>query len=48
MIHKIDTLWFLALQKFNRWTIRKGQAHCLRQKERRFQRLMKSQNPNLN
>ena len=48
MIHQIDKLWFKALGKVHRWTIRQGQAHCRRQKLRRFKRLMKSQNPQNN
>jgi hypothetical protein len=36
----MDRLWFKALGKVHRWTIRQGQAHCLRQKQRRFKRLM--------
>ena len=48
MIHQIDKLWFKALGKVHRWTIRQGRAHCLRQKQRRFKRLMKAQNPHLN
>ena len=48
MIHKIDKLWFSALGKVHRWTIRKGQAHCRRETQRRFQRLMKAQKSHLN
>ena len=48
ILRKLDRLWFRALGKVHRWTIRQGQAHCRRQKQRRFQRLMKSQNPHLN
>ena len=48
MIHQIDRIWFKVIGKVHRWTIRQGQAHCLRQKQRRFKRLMKAQNPHLN
>ena len=48
MIHQIDKLWFKALGQVHRWTIRQGRAHCLRQKQRRFKRLMQAQNPQNN
>ena len=48
MIHQIDRMWFKALGKVHRWTIRQAQAHCRRQKLRRFHRLMKAQKPHLN
>lgn len=48
MIRALDKHWFRMLGKVHRWTIRKGQAHCLREKQRRFRRLMANQNPHLN
>jgi len=48
MIHKIDTLWFRALGKVHRWTIRQGQAHCRREKLRRFKRHLAFQKTHLN
>ena len=48
MIHKIDTMWAKAIGKVQRWTIRQAQAHCQRQKQRRFERFMKAQNPERN
>jgi hypothetical protein len=48
MIHQIDKMWFKAIGKVHRWTIRQGLAHCRRRKLRRFNRLMKAQNPHLN
>jgi len=48
MIRKLDTLWFRVLGVVHRWTIRQADAHCRREKERRFQRLMQRQNHHLN
>ena len=48
MIHTLDKLWFKALGKVYHWTNRQGRAYCLRQKQRRFRRLMEAQNPHLN
>jgi hypothetical protein len=48
MIHKLDKLWFRTLGKVHRWTLRKGKAHCQREKLRRFRRLMENQNCHLN
>ena len=48
MIRKLDKLWFRVLGVVHRWTIRQADAHCRREKERRFQRLMQWQNHHLN
>jgi len=48
MIRKLDKLWFRLLGMAHRWTLRRGRAHCHRQKMRRFRRLMARQNPALN
>jgi hypothetical protein len=48
MIRKIDKLWFRFLGVVHRWTIRCATAHCQREKQRRFRRLMAWQNNHLN
>jgi hypothetical protein len=48
MILKLDRLWFRLLGMAHRWTLRRGRAHCHRDKMRRFRRLMARQNPALN
>jgi len=48
MIRKLDKLWFRLLGVIHRWTIRCAQAHCRREKHRRFLRLMAWQNNLLN
>ena len=48
MIRKLDKSWFRLLGVIHRWTIRCAQAHCRREKERRFRRLMEWQNQHLN
>jgi hypothetical protein len=40
MIGKIDKLWFRFLQATHRWLVRRAEAHCHREKQRRFRRLM--------
>ncbi len=40
MKRKIDRIWFRLLGVIHRWTIRCAQAHCRREKQRRFRRLM--------
>ena len=40
MIRKLDKSWFRVLGVVHRWTIRQAEAHCQREKQRRFQRLM--------
>jgi hypothetical protein len=48
MIRKLDKWWFRLLGVAHRWTLRRGQAHCRREKLRRFRRLMARQNKHLN
>ena len=48
MIRKLDKLWFRMLGVIHRWTIRQAGAHCQREKQRRFQRLMASSRNFLN
>jgi hypothetical protein len=48
MIRSIDKRWFRLLGKVHRWTLRKGKAHCQREKMRRFRHFLNSQNPRLN
>ena len=38
MIRKLDKLWFRLLGGVHRWTLRRGAAHCRREKWRRFKR----------
>ena len=42
MIRKLDQLWFRLLCATHRWLVRRGQAHCRREKQRRFYRLLAS------
>jgi hypothetical protein len=42
MLRKFDRFWFHVLGVVHRWTIRQAGAHCRREKERRFRRLMAS------
>ena len=44
MIRTLDKLWFRLLQAIYRWMVRRAEAHCRREKERRFRRLMSAQN----
>ena len=48
MIRKLDKLWFRLLGTTHRWVLRCGQAHCSREKHRRFLRLMAWQKNYLN
>ena len=48
MFRKIDKVWFHVLQIFHRWTIRQACAHCQREKQRRFRRLLAWQKSALN
>jgi hypothetical protein len=48
MIRKLDKFWFHLLQEIHRWTIRQAEAHCRREKERRFRRLLASSGSVLN
>jgi len=48
MIRQLDKLWFRLLGVLYRWALRRGQAHCLREKVRRFRRLMEWQKDHLN
>jgi len=40
MIRKLDKFWFRVLGFIHCWTIRQAEAHCCREKYRRFQLLM--------
>jgi hypothetical protein len=44
IIRACDKYWFRVLGALHRWTIRQACAHCQREKQRRFQRLMASSN----
>ena len=48
MIRKLDKLWFRLLGALFRWTLRRGQAHCRREKMRRFRRHLAWQKAHLN
>jgi hypothetical protein len=48
MIRNLDRLWFRLLGVVHRWTLRRGQAHCRREKLRRFRRHLASQKAHLN
>jgi hypothetical protein len=48
MIRKLDKIWFRILGIVHRWTIRQAGAHCRREKQRRWRRLMAWQNQHLN
>ena len=47
-IRAMDKRWFNFLGVVHRWTVRQAEAHCRREKERRFQRLFSWQNHHLN
>ena len=38
MIRKLDRLWFRLLGRLHNWVVRCAQAHCQREKLRRFRR----------
>ncbi len=40
IIRALDKCWFRVLGGVHRWTIRRADAHCRREKHRRFRRLM--------
>jgi hypothetical protein len=40
MIRTLDKLWFRLLQAIYRWMVRRAEAHCRREKERRFRRIL--------
>jgi len=40
MIRSFDKFWFQVLGFIHRWTIRQAVAHCQREKQRRFRRLL--------
>jgi hypothetical protein len=48
MIRSLDLLWFRLLQAMHRWMVRRAAAHCRREKQRRFSRVLQWQNHNLN
>lgn len=48
MIRKLDKLWFRVLGYLYWWTVRQAEAHCRREKQRRFRLLMAWQKSNLN
>jgi hypothetical protein len=44
LVRSFDKFWFRTLGVIHCWTIRQAEAHCRREKERRFRRLMASSN----
>jgi len=48
MNRTLDKFWFRVLGVIHLWTIRQAYAHCQREKQRRFKRLMAWQNHRLN
>ena len=48
MIRKLDKFWFRVLSFIHGWTIRQAVAHCQREKQRRFLRLLESSRAFLN
>jgi hypothetical protein len=48
MFKKLDKFWFRILGSVHRWTIRQADAHCRRERERRFRRLFSCHNHHLN
>ena len=38
MIRKLDKVWFRVLGVAYRWVVRRAEAHCQREKWRRFKR----------
>ena len=44
MIRKLDRMWFWLLGALHCWTVRQAGAHCRREKQRRFNRLLRSSN----
>ena len=48
MFRKLDKLWFRLLGLLYRWAVRRGQAHCRREKLRRFRRHLAWQTAHLN
>ena len=48
MIRELDKLWFQLLRAAYRWLVRRADAHCRREKLRRFRRIMAWQKNFLN
>jgi len=48
LLRSVDKYWFRFLGVVHRWTLRCGQAHCRREKLRRFRRHLAWQKPHLN
>lgn len=48
MIRKLDKLWFRLLGTAYHWILRQAEAHCRREKMRRFRRHLAWQNTHLN
>lgn len=48
MIRKLDRYWFWVLGVMHGWVVRRAQAHCRREKRRRFERFLAWQRTHLN
>ena len=48
MIRKLDRFWFRVLGVAYRWVVRCAQAHCRREKTRRFWRHLAGRKNHLN
>ena len=48
MIRKLDKVWFRVLGVVHGWVLRRGVAHCRREKLRRLRRLVALQKAHLN
>lgn len=48
MMRKIDKVWFRLLGVVHGWAVRRGQAHCRREKLRRLRRHLAWQRSYLN
>jgi len=48
MIRNLDKLWFRLVGVLFHWSLRRGHAHCRREKMRRFQRHLAWQKAHLN
>ncbi len=48
MMRRLDKLWFHTLGVVHGWVLRRGQAHCRRERLRRFRRFLAEQQSHLN
>jgi hypothetical protein len=48
MMRRLDRVWFRLLGAVHSWALRRGQAHCRREKWRRLRRHLAWQKAHLN